>query len=285
MTVYTDNSAGRLHELLSAFRAAGGDERRFANALKIPYNDRDGLLHCFVQVFALPDDIKTKICQIDEDSYDPDLALRWQNGLKDVMGATLFWGEKNPDSATFSEFMSSLEYCSYVLHRYRPSRMPSAPDVEHLKELISELLSQLQDDSSIDNDLRAFLLFHTEAMDRALNDLTVRGAVPLEEAFDRAVGALNRRADLTVRSDANPGVWKKFGNLLVAVAAVLQISTSAFVLPGQVRQAIEGPQPTQVEVVQSKSQTATTPAVGGQPNDASEQSREKVARDRKSPAP
>jgi hypothetical protein len=284
VTVYKDNPAGRLHQLLAAFHSADGSLRSFAQALKLPYDKNDALLRGFTQVFALPDDIKTEISQVNEDNYDRDLALRWQDDLADVIGSTLFWGEKNPDSPTFSDFLASLEYCSIVLHKFRPRQMPSENDLKHLKELISDLVSQLQDDPSIDTDLRGFLLSHAEAMKRALDDLSVRGIAPLEEAFDRTVGALNRRPDLTVRSTANPGVWKKFGDLIIAVAAVLQISTSAFVLPGQIHQAIEGPQPTQVEVVQTKPQGPAAPGTNAQPGDASGHFEKKSERDRTSPA-
>ncbi len=282
MTVYKDNPAGRLHQLLAAFRDAS-DQREFARALRVSFNDKNELWRSFTQVFALPDDIRVEISRIDEDNYDSDLALRWQNHLVSVMGETLFWGEKKPDSSAFSEFQASLEYCSYVLNKYQPGRIPSEADLEHLKELISDLLTELQDDSPVDADLRDFLRLHAREMEHALNDLAVRGVVPLEEAFDRTLGALNRRVDLTVRSDENPNVWKKFGNLLVAVAAVLQISTSAFILPGQVRQAIEGPQPTQVEVVQQQHEAATDPTVKSRLDDGSRRSVNKDARDKTSP--
>ena len=134
-----------------------------------------------------------------------------------------------------------------------------------------DLLGELEPDSGIDSELRAFLLVHARAMERALADLPVRGRASLEDAFDRAWGAANRRADLTAQSDANRKVWKKFGDLLIAVAAVLQISTSSFVLPGQIRQAIEGPQPTQVEVVQQGPQTPAAPAASERSSSVSAQ--------------
>lgn len=284
VTVYADNPAGRLHQLLSAFRNADGDGQQFARLLRVAYDD-DALMRSFAQVFALPDDIRSQIGKVDEDNYDPDLAMRWSTDLGKVFGATIFFGEKNPNSPTFSEFLASLEYCSFVLHKFLPSRMPSESELEKLKGLISDLLNQLQSDSSIDSDLREFMLDHATAMEYALNDLTARGIVPLEEAFDRAVGALNRRMDITVRAEANPGVWKRFGDLLVAVAAVLQISTSAFVLPGQVRQAIEGPQPTQVEVVAQKPQAAPGTPGSVRPNNTSEQSSKRSPKGKANPTP
>src|SRR5690349_5869983 len=110
MTVYKDNPAGRLYELLDAFKRAEGDRTRFARALKISSVDRPGFLQAFRQVFILPDDIEVEMRQINADNYDPDLALRWQENLVDTLGKTLFWGEKNPAAPDFSEFMSSLEY-------------------------------------------------------------------------------------------------------------------------------------------------------------------------------
>jgi hypothetical protein len=258
VTVYADNPAGRLHKLLTAFRNAEGSRDSFARILRVSAYSGDALIRSFAQVFVLPDDILNEIRQVDESNYDPDLALRWQDSMADVISTTIFFGEKNPDSPTFSDFMSSLEYCSYVLHRNRPGHKPAESDMDKLKELISELLAQLKDDdSSIDTDLKAFLLSRTEEMARAVNKFEIRGLAGLEEAFDKTIGALNRRPDLTARGKDDSGVWKKFAALLVTVAAVLQISTSSFMLPGQIRQAIEGTQPTPVVVVAPKSQTGT----------------------------
>lgn len=284
MTVFTDNPAGRLHDLLSAFYRSGGTRDQFALALKLPRNDDAGLMRAFASVFALPDDIKNEISQVNEDNYEPDLALRWQGNLADVMGSTLFWGEKDPDSPIFTEFLSSLEYCSYVLHRNRPEAKLSKTDREKLKKLISELLAELADNVSLDAGSRAFLVSHAEAIDNALAELDIRGIVTLEETFDRAIGALNRRADLTVRHDKSPAVWKKFTEVLVAVAAVLQISTSTFMLPGQVRQAIEGPQPTLVEVVQQKPSAPTAPVASDRPNPANSKFARSSATDTETPA-
>jgi hypothetical protein len=54
------------------------------------------------------------------------------------------------------------------------------------------------------------------------------------------VGATSRRTDLTVHTESHSSVWSKFGNLIVAVAAVLQIATSSLALPGQIRQELDG---------------------------------------------
>jgi hypothetical protein len=136
------------------------------------------------------------------------------------------------------------------LHRYRQRRPIADSDLERIRKLLAELAAELRESEQIDPELREFLMRQCKEMSRALRDMVIRGPAALEDALDRAVGAAHRRKDLATRSTSAPSVWRKFGEVIVAVAAALQIATSAVALPGQVHQAIEGPQPpAQVRVV------------------------------------
>jgi hypothetical protein len=253
VTVYSDNPAGRLYELLTSFRLKAGQHSvptAWAAALDISNVNDPELLRRLAYVFRLPDEIQAELALVDEQEYD-DLAVRWLATIPGQLGPSLFSGrQSNQLSSEIDDAsLASLEHCNWILHRYRPQRVFSNPDLDRIRGLISELLDEIRNDGGLEQDLRNFLTYHALAMLNALRDLRIRGPVALEDAFDQARGAVYRRMDLTVHMDSHSGVWTKFQNVIVAVAAVLQIATSSFVLPGQIRQELEGPPPPQAPVV------------------------------------
>lgn len=259
MTVYLDNAAGRLHKLIIDFRSSALNNnsipQAWAAALSVKDIANPDFLRRLAYVFRLPGEIEHEMAKIDEQEYDPDLALRWRGAIRSGVGtASLFSGlpAGQPAANMDDAVLGSLEHCSYVLHRYRPQRVLSKTELDGINELISELITEIQEnEDAMDPSLRDFLFFHASEMMHALSDLTLRGPAALEEALDQAVGAGQRRVDLTVRleTEANSGGWTKFLNLLVGVAAVLQIASTSLMLPGQVRQELEGPAPAQASVV------------------------------------
>lgn len=68
----------------------------------------------------------------------------------------------------------------------------------------------------------------------------LRGTATLEEAFDRAMGAVMRRTDLTVHIADSKSVWAKFRVIIATVASALSITVTGLALPGDLRQAIDG---------------------------------------------
>jgi hypothetical protein len=222
----------------------------WAAALRMQPTDLPLLLRRLAMVFELPDEICAILRQIDEDYFDPDLAMRWEARISASLGPALFSGQQAQQLAGQfdGEALMSLEYCSGVLHRQRPERDINDFDLRQIRELIDDLETAIDDGFRtgwLHGELLEFMTFHVAAMKRALEDLDIRGPAALEDALDKAVGAAYRRIDLTVRADdTSRSVWKKFGNLILGVAAVLQIATSSLALPSQIQQELEGPPPT-----------------------------------------
>jgi hypothetical protein len=270
VTEYLDNPAGRLHRLLVRFRQNASNTqawRTWAATLGISDTDYPEVARGLGMLLALPGEAESELAQVDPADYPGDIVLRWKDKIVPALVPHLFEARQADQMAAGFDDASLgfLETCSWTLHRYRPQRLIADSDVERIQKLIDELYSELRTSVSIDRELRVFLLEQCEEMTRALRDMEIRGPAALEEALDRAVGAAHRRADLAARSSEAPGVWRKFGEVLVVVAAALQIATSAVALPGQVQQAIEGPPPpAQVQVVEvsepGQPPTADTPA-------------------------
>jgi len=253
--VFSDNAAGRLHVLVTAFRRHASNQtipQAWAAALGMSDIGSPVLLSRLAYVFRLPEEIEHEIAMVDVQEYDNDLALRWRMMISGRLGPALFSGGQAGQIATAMDdaSLNSLEYCSYVLHRHRPQRVFSDSELDRIRGLTQELGEAVDADSDMDQSLRDFMLSHVNAMIRALSEVDLRGPVALEDALDRAVGAVRRRVDLVVRMESNPTAWSKFQNLIVGVAAVLQIATAGLALPGQVRQELEGPAPSPAPVIQ-----------------------------------
>ena len=252
--MYSDNAAGRLHQLITSFRKNARQQsvpQAWASVLGVDDVTSPELLRRLAYVFRLPDEIQHEIAMVDAEEFDLDLAMRWRLHIPDRLGpALLAVGQANQVSSAITEAtLSSLEYCSYVLHRHRPQRVFTTAELDRIKGLISELVAEVKNDSGVGASLRDFLLSHALAMSQALDDVGLRGPSALEDAFDQAVAAPYRRIDLTVRMEEHRGAWAKYQNLIVGVAAVLQIANLAFIVPGQVRQELEGPPPARAPVV------------------------------------
>lgn len=128
--------------------------------------------------------------------------------------------------------------------------MISDTDVERINTVITELRAAVEEELAAEQELRDFLLHHAETMSRALNDYQVRGVAGLENAFDQAIGSMERRGgEFVSKGYTRREAWKKFGAAIGAVAAVLAIPPSAVQIVSEVRSAIDGPSIPPVEEV------------------------------------
>lgn len=255
MAEYLDNPAGRLHRLLVLFRQNATNARAWqtwAATFGIQGENFPELARCLGLLLALPGEIESELAQVDPANYPGDILLRWKDKIVPALVPGLFMAQQADQmAAQFDDAsLGFLETCSWTLHRYRQQRPIADSDLERIRKLLNELEAELRDSEQIDAELREFLMRQCNEMSCAVQDMVIRGPAALEDALDRAAGAAYRRKDLARRSASAPSAWRKFGEVIVAVAAALQIATSAIALPGQVKQAIEGPQPpTQVRVV------------------------------------
>lgn len=144
MTVYSDNPAGRLHQLLTAFRVnVGGHPSAAAwvGAVGLPdSNNASELGRRLALVLQLPQEIESELAMVDERDYDRDHVMRWRSNVEQGLGA-IFSDKPSDQVAGYFDDVSlnSLESCSWVLHRYRPERPVAENDLDRIRELISDL--------------------------------------------------------------------------------------------------------------------------------------------------
>jgi hypothetical protein len=254
VTVHADNPAGRLHNVITSLATHASQQQMWqawAAALQIPGDQLSELLRRVALVYDLPAEIVSELDCVPGTEYDRDLVLRWQPEVAGLLGTNLFGTPTASQSiqGVTRESLYSLENCSYILHRFRPQPGLSDDEQERIAQMISELQEAVLADPDMDADLGVFLLYHAGQMSRALRDLPVRGRAALEDAFDQAVGAVNRRMDLTSRAEENPRAWAMFRDLMLVIAAVLAIAQASLTLPGQIRQELEGPPPAPPPIV------------------------------------
>jgi hypothetical protein len=238
---HIDNPAGRLHDLL--LKLAQKRSVYFRDALCDIYQvERDNALEVspvILRVVQLPDKAKEQVQSLDESLYDAELILKWYQPVRNLLSWSAF-STTSPDAEDLiktlsADVMLSLEFCSDLLHRYRPEYVLQNEEMQRISDLISELGNEIAD-PAVDPELRAFLLDHLKEMESAIAAFPISGVGALTDALDKTVGSLNRRSDIVVKAEKSQSVWAKFGNLIVVVAAVCQITGAQLALPSLIRQ-------------------------------------------------
>jgi hypothetical protein len=259
VTVYDDNTVGRLHKLLSAYKQNASQNHKigvtWAATLGMAELPTPDLFARLRHVYGLPAQVDAELDRLDSSAeYDADMATRWREPVAAAFAMSLFAEHLSASMSGYFDVraLDSLESCSYVLHRYRPQPAVSDIELERITQLVSDLQEEIASDEGLDPELRSFLLYHAHLMARALRDVDISGNGALEEAYDQAIGAIIRRWDLVVQAkedEKKKSFWEKWFAVITAVAAALQIATSALMLPGQIRQELEGPAPQPPAVV------------------------------------
>ena len=224
----------------------------WAAALGIRPDDFPKLLHAIALVVALPEEIESEISRVDPEEFDRDSVMRWYGNAVSFLAPNLFQGHQAVQVVSQIEdtWLGSLESCSFVLHKHRRQLVITETDLDHIRSLIAELVEATEKELPFEHELRDFLTDHIDAMLRALDEIQIVGAPALEDSFDRAIGAVERRSgEFAVKGYTRREAWKKFGAVLAGTLLVLQIPQTAMELPSEIRGAIESPPPPAVERV------------------------------------
>lgn len=246
MTVFTDNPAGRLHALVTGFKRNASQHQAYVAwaATLGMQGDLSRLLDALSMVLELPSEVEAEIDRVDPDEFDRDSVMRWHGTISPVFSNMLFSGEQSSQVANkiSDAAMGSLESCSFVLHRHRRQQVLSEGDIDRIRSLVADLTAAIEDDLEAEYELRTFLLRHAKAMARALDHYQIVGTLELEDALDQAVGAVQRRGgEFESKGYTRREAWKRFAALAAGVLVVLQVPQTALELPGEIRDAIEGP--------------------------------------------
>ncbi|HEY7146531.1 MAG TPA: hypothetical protein VH637_20010 [Streptosporangiaceae bacterium] len=263
MPNHTDNPAGRLYALLVQLRGATDSfYTALCKAYKVAPGDAVRAAPFICRAVQLPDKCAAQVRTLDESLYDEKLILRWHEPVRKLMAEFAFRNDTAAGSNTTNRIkeaeLLSLQFCSDLLHRHLPERVLAEEEFGRISGLIEELKTELAEDAAIDSEFRAFLLGHVAEMEDAIAVYPVDGSTALIDALDKTVGSLNRRSDIVTKADKSPSAWTKFGNLIVVVAAVCQITGSQLALPAMIKHELSSSHPSTTPQVVIDSHAGTT---------------------------
>ena len=192
MTAYTDNAAGRLHNVLAAVKGITGSVHlgtAWSSALGIPQEERGRLLEGIARVVLLAGEARSDI--LGAHSEIEELCLRWVGPVDTALQRAhlLEQGVTEVTKYFGPDHLQSLEIASHQVHMYRPGKPVSEIDKERALELVTQLLEVLNSSSDLDEATKSLLIRHAAAIQLALNLLDVVGAQGLEDAVAGAIGA------------------------------------------------------------------------------------------------
>lgn len=190
-----------------------------------------------LEVLQLPPEIQFQIRELDDQSFDPDLTMRWYGPVQNALAGSLFMaGQAQHVVAKYGgEDLTSLESCSFVLHRFRREPVPEEDERSAIKEMLDELVAELSENTDLDKSLRDFLLIHARDMSRAFSDFFIIGSAGLRTQYEQVLGALVLRLDVSsyiqeAAKDEADSPGKRFWAILGRIALILSMATNIYTL-------------------------------------------------------
>jgi hypothetical protein len=250
---HMDNPAGRLHALLLQLKERSDNfSKALCEIYQVSYTDALKAAPVISRVVQLPDRAKAQVLSLDDSLYDSELILNWHQPVRTLLSRHAFNSSSAGSTVVGTldnSILLSLQFCSDLLHRHLPEYVPQDEELQRIIGLIRELRDEISD-PALDPELRAFLLRHANDMEAAIVAFPIDGSTALADALDKAVGSLNRRSDIVVKAEKAPSAWAKFGNIIVVVAAVCQITGAQLALPSLIKQELaSGPEGHTAQVV------------------------------------
>lgn len=233
-----DNAAGRLYTLLSQARGLSGDGYQiwgsvFGSPLKKEIGDyKDELIieitEGLIQLRRLIDEVESNLKKIE--GINLSLYLTPFNRIRDAIKLSrLTTSNYHVHLLGITEGdMTVLAFCAEALSKY--SREP-AVDEEQLEELLNSIggLYTSVFASSLDEELKVFILDELEMLRRAIHEFRVRGFDRLKEEMPGVVGSyvITREwAEKSKPSDEEKSLMDSFLNVLGRYGAIVTFAAN-----------------------------------------------------------
>lgn len=137
--------------------------------------------------------------------------------------------------------LQSLEICSGLLQGSDPGAVLSVK-LDNFSALIQQLKDLLENDHSMDHELRSLLLRHVNAMIVAIGKAKFWGVSILHKAFAETLGDILLKPNVVARTSGNQKTWEKASQMLTVMTAALSFATTTI-------QVTQSAQPAQITVV------------------------------------
>lgn len=209
-----DNPARRLHTLYTAFEEHGGRDndqnktnakQAWAEALGLDPGNLSELLAQFGVIVGMPKVIRDRIEELPANE-DQELLSRHLPAFEKVFSSHGIHGRVQAYRKDVTAHqLESLESVAVALDRHGAEELSVDQDeVERLRTEVAAIFEEVRTASSLDDDLRRFVLDHLHRIERALRRVQVEGVEGLREALQVLV------ADIVIDqsvSDGKRGLW------------------------------------------------------------------------------
>lgn len=201
-----DNSAARLLALLAGTRGEqGGTPTREVWSRVFPESSRlADTTRLTAAVIDLSDQVAADIRQLPGEPHDK--LLEWKPNVDRLLLCSLQNGDSswgNHSSLLDDKTIYSLDLCATKLSAAAPERVLEADELKTFHDRIRELLREVID-SSLEADIKAFIVDQLHEIDRALQLYRVRGIRVVTKALEAVAGQALANGHLANRAASTP---------------------------------------------------------------------------------
>jgi hypothetical protein len=241
MTEYLDNPAGRIVAILQAARVVVGNSPNafegWARTFSIDINSKKGeaeVFHRMLEVDRLIDDLEKEVQSIEDEEEREDF-LRPIPRLRAITPISQARSLPFPDLINpISEGdMTVLGFCSRHLHRLRAEARADEAELETLGKEVDDLFNEVSSSTTLDPELRTFLLTQIESIRRGIQDYRIGGLARLRETLGDVLGATLVNRDMVDQHKQNDEI-KKFIQVTDKLISIIEFSSKSIKLIGTV---------------------------------------------------
>jgi len=241
MNVESTNPAGRLHQILIQAKASGGIgpafevwKRVFGVPVESEHARDPTQAHLEAQI-----EVISRVVQLKQLIEDTEEALRDIDGLSEkyfrpfqrirpiVQQSIASLGTDL--TAALNQVtegdLTVLEFCSEKLEELHVEPIVDETELQEILQEVNSLFDEVRD-SSVDAELKSFVLDGLETIRRGINEFRIRGPERLKESLGEIIGSLAVNKDL-VKAGSKEEVVGKFEKLCYRFAAVVSFASDA----------------------------------------------------------
>jgi len=208
-----DNPAGRLHELLAAFREESASQRSAVSVWSavLHTESRSSTLLAIAEVAALVPEIEAAVIR----SGDPGQLRAFRRFAGEWLTA-IFQPEQNlyangsgaTSVAADEDTLSVLELMSSTLTlTVSEGNVPSLTVISDLREQVQELIESIVNDPQLTEDVKRLALDHVHRLAHALDHFRIGGPGAVRAATERLAGSLLMAAPEARKTTVWSRVW------------------------------------------------------------------------------
>ena len=197
-----NNPAGRLHLILqraqSLAKTASGSSMNVWPQVLLCAGDtpRDLLFARIARVQELPNTVNIQMHKVPDLEAIDDYVC-WVADLTDSLRRNNFDESLgNFISAASEANMAWIRQCDRVLQQHFPEPELTKEELKTLRNAAQQLVSEINQ-SSLDEQLKEYMLYHLDLVDRAIDDYHIVGIESFVRKTESIIGAMVCRSDLT----------------------------------------------------------------------------------------